>query len=252
MSRFLREPKPVAPAATQAVRDTVSEILFAVEREGVAGVRRYSERLDGWNPASYKVSAEEAARAVDSLDDELREAIEFAIDQVRGFAQLQRRSLSEFEAETLPGVRLGQRHIPVNAVGSYSPGGRYPMLASSIMTVVVPKVAQVPRVVACAPPTTAQGIHPPQLAAMALSGADEIVCQEPRRFGVGIGLQTERMPYGPPLDAAGHGGAGGSQHGCWPSHRVGFSYAMNMMGDDHEVDPRPKALLEALYRSVAG
>jgi sulfopropanediol 3-dehydrogenase len=94
---------------------------------------------------------------------------------VRRFAELQRGTLGEFEAETLPGVVLGQRNIPVGNVGSYSPGGRYPMLASSIMTVVVPKVAGVPRVVACAPPRAGQGIHPPQLFAMASSGADEIV-----------------------------------------------------------------------------
>jgi sulfopropanediol 3-dehydrogenase len=174
--RYLKEPKPAAPAVMQAVRETVSEILSAVEREGVDAVRRYSERFDGWSPASFRVSSDEARTAVESLDDELIEAISFAIEQVRGFACLQRDSLRDVEAETLPGVTLGHRHIPVNAVGSYSPGGRYPMLASSIMTVAVPKVAGVPRVVACAPPAEGKGIHPPQLAAMALSGADEIVC----------------------------------------------------------------------------
>ena len=140
-------------------------------------MRRYSRQLDDWDPPSFRVSPDEIERAEAELDDELRGHIGFAQKQVRNFATLQRGSLTEFEQETLPGVVLGQRHIPVSNVGSYSPGGRYPMLASSIMTVVVPKVAGVPRVVAAAPPRPgAGGIHPPQLYAMASSGADEILC----------------------------------------------------------------------------
>jgi sulfopropanediol 3-dehydrogenase len=176
LTTYLKQPRESPPGSTEAVRQVVSEILLAVEREGMPAVRRYSERFDGWSPQTIRVSPAVANQAVASLTDELREAILFAIQQVRGFAQLQRKTLTEFEAETLPGVRLGQRHIPVAAVGSYSPGGRYPMLASSVMTVVVPKVAEVPRVVACAPPSHGQGIHPPQLAAMSLSGADEVIC----------------------------------------------------------------------------
>jgi sulfopropanediol 3-dehydrogenase len=175
MPYYLKKPEPPPPAVTQEIRDTVSEILLAVERDGAQAVRRYSERLDGWNPPSFRVGADEIARAEAEVDDELKQHIAFAQDQVRNFAQLQRETLGEFEAETLPGVVLGQRNIPVNAVGSYSPGGRYPMLASSIMTVVVPKVAGVRRVVACAPPRGAAGIHAPQLYAMASSGADEIL-----------------------------------------------------------------------------
>jgi sulfopropanediol 3-dehydrogenase len=174
--RYLKEPKPVRAAVTQEIRDTVSEILGAVERDGGAAVRRYSERFDGWSPPSFRVPRAELERAVDSLEPELAEAIEFAVAQVRGFAGLQRATLTEFEVETLPGVLLGQRHIPVNAVGSYSPGGRYPMLASSIMTVAVPKVAGVPRIVACAPPTGGRGIHGPQLAALTMAGADDVLC----------------------------------------------------------------------------
>jgi sulfopropanediol 3-dehydrogenase len=162
--------------ADDAVRTRVSEILSSVEREGIAAVRRYSELLDGWNPPSFRVSQGEIASAHAAVDETLQEQIAFALDQVRGFALLQRDSLREFEAETLPGVILGQKLIPVGAVGSYSPGGRYPLLASSLMTVAVPKVAGVHRVVACAPPRDGKGIHPPQLAAMSLAGADEIVC----------------------------------------------------------------------------
>ena len=177
MSRWLKEPPPTPEATTREIRDTVSEILTAVEREGATAVRRYSARFDGWEPDSFRVGAEEIAAAEEGLDPQLREHIAFAQEQVRGFAELQRAQLRDFERETLPGVHLGQRHIPVNAVGSYSPGGRYPMLASSIMTIVVPRVARVGRIVAVAPPVRGGGgIHGPQLHAMATSGADEILC----------------------------------------------------------------------------
>jgi len=102
---------------------------------------------------------------------------------VRTFAQAQRDTLTDLEVETLPGVVLGHRHIPVQTVGSYVPGGRYPMLASSFMTVVVPKVAGVERVIACAPPRQGEGIHPAMLYAMRTSGADAVVCLS----GAGVG-----------------------------------------------------------------
>jgi sulfopropanediol 3-dehydrogenase len=176
MPQHLKTAAPQPPAQTQQIRDVVSEILRAVEREGLPAVRRYSERLDGWNPDDFRVGDAQIAAAERLVDDELKAHLQFALEQVRGFAALQRASLPDIEHQTLPGVTLGHRHLPINAVGSYSPGGRYPLIASSIMTVAVPKVAAVPRVVACAPPRLGQGIHPPQLYAMALSGADEIFC----------------------------------------------------------------------------
>ena len=176
VSKIVKQAAPQTAAATQEIRDTVAQILADVEREGEAAVRRYSQRFDSWDPPSFIVSDDEIAAVAESLDGELRDHIAFAEDQVRGFAELQLEQLRDFETETLPGIVLGQKHIPVNAVGSYSPGGRYPMLASSIMTVVVPKVASVHRVVAAAPPAHAKGIHPPQLHAMATSGADQILC----------------------------------------------------------------------------
>jgi sulfopropanediol 3-dehydrogenase len=176
MPEYLKRPQPASDQLAANVRATVTEILGAIEHEGIAAVRRYSERLDGWNPPSFRVSPEEIARARETIGDELRDHIDFSIAQVSDFARRQRNSLSEFEAETLPGVWLGQKHIPIDAVGAYSPGGRYPLIASSIMTVAVPKVAGVPRVVAAAPPGPGGGIHPPQLYAMAAAGADEILC----------------------------------------------------------------------------
>jgi sulfopropanediol 3-dehydrogenase len=151
-------------------------MLLEIERRGGAAVREYSRRLDGWDPPSFRVTEEDVRAAEAAVPDELREQIAFAQAQVRTFATHQRATLHDLELETLPGVVLGHRHVPVDAVGSYVPGGRYPMLASAFMTVVVPKAAGVRRVVACAPPREGRGIHPAQLHAMASSGADEIVC----------------------------------------------------------------------------
>ena len=138
---YLKKAQPQEEGVTQSVRDAVSEILSAVEKEGIAAVRRYSERLDDWNPESFVVSEEEIRRAEESIDDELKGHIKFAQKQVENFARLQRETLVDFERETLPGVILGQKQIPVNAVGSYTPSGLYPMFGSSIMTVAVAKVA---------------------------------------------------------------------------------------------------------------
>jgi sulfopropanediol 3-dehydrogenase len=162
--------------ATDDVKSTVAEILADIERRGEAGVRDWSLRLDGWAPDTFMVGREEIDAAAAAVPDDLKEHILFAADQVRAFAQRQRSTLTDLDVETLPGVRLGHRHIPVDAVGSYVPGGRYPMVASAFMAVVVPKVAGVERVVACAPPRESRGIHPATLYAMASSGADQILC----------------------------------------------------------------------------
>jgi sulfopropanediol 3-dehydrogenase len=175
MAEYLKRAEP-AGAAGEEVRRIVSEMLLEIERRGGAAVREYSRRLDGWDPPSFRVTGEEVRAAEAAVPDELREQIAFAQTQVRNFAIRQRATLGDLELETLPGVVLGHRHVPVDAVGSYVPGGRYPMLASAFMTVVVPKVAGVRRVAACAPPREGRGIHPAQLHAMAGSGADEIVC----------------------------------------------------------------------------
>jgi sulfopropanediol 3-dehydrogenase len=148
-------------------------MLLAIERGGLAAVRAYSEELDGWDPPSFEVTAAEIAAASASLPGALKESIEFAQVQIRNFAELQRATLTDFEAETLPGVFLGQRQVPVRAVGAYCPSGRVPMLACAFMTVLVPKVAGVETVVACSPPRAA-ALHAPTLHAIATSGADRI------------------------------------------------------------------------------
>ena len=175
MPEYLKKPSnPITEAVSEEITRTVTEVIRAVRDEGLPALRRYSERYDGWSPTSFRVTDAEIRQAERDTTDELKDHIRFVQHQVRGFAQLQRATMSDFEEATLPGVRLGQKHIPVNAVGSYSPGGKYPLIASSIMTIVVPKVAGVKRVVAFAPPREAKGIYPAQLHTMASSGADEI------------------------------------------------------------------------------
>jgi sulfopropanediol 3-dehydrogenase len=176
MVQYLKEGPRPSREAPDEVKQTVSEMLLRIEREGEPAVREYSRRLDGWDPPSFRVGEAEFEAASDATSDELKEHIAFAQEQIRKFAELQRATLEDLEEETLPGVVLGHRHIPVAAVGSYVPGGRYPMLASAFMTVLVAKVAGVDRVVAAAPPRGGTGMHPGMLYAMVTSGADEVIC----------------------------------------------------------------------------
>ena len=176
MPTYLKRPPHQPGEDAQAVAATVSEILGRVRAEGIDAVRYYSEKLDRWNPREFRVTEDAKRKAIDSLDRELKRHIDFAADQILGFAKAQRATMTDLEVETLPGVRLGHRHVPVSSVGSYSPGGLYPLIASSLMTIITPKAAGVDRVVAVAPPRDAEGIHTPQLYAMTRAGADEIFC----------------------------------------------------------------------------
>ena len=172
--QYLKSPAPGAPSGPDpAVSQRVSEMLLAIERGGGAALRAYSRDLDGWDPPSLEISAGQVAAAAASLPESLRKSIAFAQAQVRGFAERQRATLTDFEAETLPGVFLGQRHVPVASVGAYCPSGRVPMLAAPFMTVLVPKVAGVDEVVVCTPPRGGE-LHAPTLHAIATSGADRI------------------------------------------------------------------------------
>ena len=159
--------------ADARVRRTVEDILAEIEARGDEAVREYSERFDKWSPASFRLSDEEISDLVASVPADAIADIEFAQAQVRNFAQVQRDALVDVEVETLPGVRLGHRNIPVSSVGCYVPGGRYPMVASAHMSVVTAKVAGVPRIITCTPPTDGKP-HPETIAAMHLGGADEI------------------------------------------------------------------------------
>ena len=175
-TRYLKAPNPPTTEATEDLRNRVSEILKDIEKGGLDAVRRYSQKLDSWAPDDFVVSDAEFERASARIDDTIKQHIAFAQNQIRAFATAQRGTLGELEVEVGNGVLLGHRLIPVNAVGAYVPGGRYPMLASSFMTVLVAKVAGVKQVVACAPPQPEKGIHPTMLYAMRTSGADAVLC----------------------------------------------------------------------------
>lgn len=161
-------------AAEQAkVRSTVEAVIADIERRGDAAVREYSERFDKWSPANFRLSQSEIEACVAQMAPRDVDDIKFAQTQIRNFAQIQRDALRDVEVETLPGVILGHRNIPVNSVGCYVPGGKYPLVASAHMTILTAKVAGVPRVIACAPPF--QGKPAPAIVtAMHLAGADEI------------------------------------------------------------------------------
>jgi len=176
MIRHLKTAKPadVRAEADQAVRRTVETILKDIETRGEAAVRELSDKFDGWSPASFKLTRAEIEAAVARVAPRDLEDIRFAQTQVRTFAEHQKAALRDVEVETRPGVILGHKNVPVNAVGCYVPGGAYPMVASAHMSVLTAKVAGVKRVVAAAPPHEG-GPHPAIVTAMHLAGADEIL-----------------------------------------------------------------------------
>ena len=174
------------------VRATVEAILTDVDSLGDAAVRRYSESFDGWSPESFRLTDEEVAACVAAVPGQTLDDIRFAQEQIRGFALAQRAALTDVEVETLPGVFLGHRNLPVGSVGCYVPGGRYPMVASAHMSVVTAKAAGVPRIVACAPPVGGAP-HPAIVAAMHLGGADEILVLGGVQAVAAMALGTETV-----------------------------------------------------------
>jgi len=180
-------------AADRKVRETVEAILADVEARGDAAVREYSEKFDKWSPRSFRLSGAEIEDIISKVDRQALQDIEFAQAQVRRFAEAQRGALRDIEVETLPGVTLGHKNIPVQSIGCYVPGGRYPMIASAHMSIVTAKVAGVRRIAACTPPTGAQP-HPETIAAMALGGADEIYVLGGVQAVGAMGLGTETIP----------------------------------------------------------
>lgn len=159
--------------ADRKVRDIVESTLADIEQRGDAAVRDLSIKFDNWDREDYQLSLTEIQDCIDSLTPQALKDIEFAQTQVRNFAQIQRDSMKDVEVETLPGVILGHKNLPLNSAGCYVPGGKYPLLASAHMSVITAKVAGVPRIITCAPPF--QGKPAPAIvAAQALAGADAI------------------------------------------------------------------------------
>lgn len=160
-------------AADANVRETVERILVDVEARGDVAVRELSARFDRWQPEHFRLSIDQIDAVVATLSQQTIEDIKFAQAQVRHFAHAQRAALRDVEVETLPGVTLGHKNIPVNSVGCYVPGGRYPMVASAHMSVITAKVAGVKRIIACTPPINGE-LPAATITAMHLGGADEI------------------------------------------------------------------------------
>ena len=161
--------------ADAKVRQTVEDILAQIETRGDAAVREYSERFDRWSPETFRLDRAAIDACYARVSARERADIEFAQAQIRNFASIQRDALRDVEHETMPGVVLGHKNIPVNSVGSYVPGGKYPMVASAHMSVVTAKVAGVKRFITCAPPYEGEP-NPAIVVAQDLGGADEIYC----------------------------------------------------------------------------
>ena len=179
-------------AADAQVRATVEQVIATVSARGDAAVRELSQKFDKWSPDNFRLSSAQIEEIIASLPSETIADLEFAQAQVRHFATEQRKALRDIEVETLPGVVLGHKNIPVNSVGCYIPGGRYPMVASAHMSIVTAKVAGVQRVIGCTPPMNGK---PPvaTVAAMALAGADEIYVLGGIQAVAAMGIGTETI-----------------------------------------------------------
>ena len=167
---YLRAPALSSTAESQGLADIVRTIVEAVKQRGDAAVAEFSERFDNSTRTAFEVGPEDRAAALAELDTQTRADTEFAIANVRKFAEAQLATMTELEVEVLPGVHLGHRIIPITRVGCYVPGGRYPLLSAPIMTIVPAKVAGVDEVIACLPPNA----HRAMIAGCHLSGADRI------------------------------------------------------------------------------
>jgi sulfopropanediol 3-dehydrogenase len=164
---------PQAQAAQAKVRQVVDGLIDEVRQGGDAAVRAISERLDKWSPPSFRLAPAEIEAIIASVPAQTIDDIKFAQAQIRRFAEVQRGALRDVEVETIPGVTLGHKNIPVNSCGCYVPGGRYPMVASAHMSILTAKVAGVKRVIGCTPPLAGK-TPAATIAAMHLAGADEI------------------------------------------------------------------------------
>jgi sulfopropanediol 3-dehydrogenase len=182
---YIKAARRDAQADNAPVETVVKEVLAAVRERGDAALREYSRAFDKADIATFEVTPEERADAVAALDAQTRKDTEFAIERVRAFAEAQRATILPLEIEALPGLHLGHRVIPIERVGAYVPGGRYPLLSAPVMTIVPAKVAGCDEVIACLPPNA----HPAMIAGCYLSGADRI-------FRIGGAQAIAAMAFG--------------------------------------------------------
>lgn len=194
MATFLKQGKSISEIqdADSKVKEIVSDVIKDIEMNGDAAVRKYSEKFDNWSPVSFCLTKEEIEEIVSSVPSQVIEDIKFAQEQIRNFATIQRASIQDIEVETLPGVILGHKNIPVNSAGCYIPGGRYPMVASAHMSILTAKVAGVKRVIGFTPPIKGK-IPTATIAAMYLAGADEIYLLGGMQAMVAMAVGTETI-----------------------------------------------------------
>jgi len=175
----------------------VQEMLQDLRENGMDAVRKYSQKFDDWNPTSFELSEQQINEAISKCDEQLIQDTDFCQKNVRDFAEAQLATMKPLEVEISPGIILGHKHIPVNCVGSYVPGGRYPMFGSAQMSIIPAKVAGVETVVGCTPPVKGEGYYPATINAMHKAGADRI-------FIIGGVPAFALMPFGmgkvPPVD----------------------------------------------------
>jgi len=175
MAKYLKHGKSLTEKENdnQKIKETVERVLKQIEKDGDDAVRDLSKKFDNYNPASFKLTSKQIKSLISTLSKQELQDIKFAQKQVRNFAKIQKDSMSDVEVETLPGIILGHKNIPVQSVGCYVPAGKFPMVASAHMSVATASVAGVPRIIACTPPFKGQP-NPAVVAAMHLGGAHEI------------------------------------------------------------------------------
>ena len=177
MPVYIKKAPKRRAADLTAVENTVREMLRRVREEGDAAVRDYSMTLDQWERETFRVSADEIRSVAASLPETFKDDFAIGLRNVQAFARRQRESLSEFNMEITPGVMLGQKLIPIERVGCYIPGGKYPLISAAAMSVGTAKIAGVSHIIGCAPPRPGtQAMYPHTLYALSVSGADEIYC----------------------------------------------------------------------------
>jgi sulfopropanediol 3-dehydrogenase len=181
-----------AAADGKQIRDIVASIIEDIEVRGETALREISEKFDKWNPVSFRISEQDIANCLSQLSTRTIDDLKFAQAQVRNFARAQHSSLKDVEVETLRGVILGHKNIPVDSAGCYVPGGKYPLVASAHMSVVTAKAAGVPRVIAASPPYHGNP-NPAVVAAMHLGGADEIYCMGGVQAIAAMAVGTESL-----------------------------------------------------------
>ena len=195
MAKHLKHGKSFAEKENdnQRVKETVESVLKQIEQDGDKAVRALSKKFDNYNPTSFKLTSKQINDLISTLSKQELQDIKFAQKQVRNFAKIQRDSMSDVEVETLPGVILGHKNIPVQSVGCYVPAGKFPMVASAHMSVATASVAGVPRIIACTPPFKGQP-NAAVVAAMHLGGAHEIYVLGGIQAIGAMALGTDSMP----------------------------------------------------------